>query len=378
MPTKIIYAAIMGFGVVGSGVAEVLDMNREKITASAGGEIRLKYILDIRDFSSSPLAALFTKNFTDIENDSDVKIVIETIGGVGVAYDFTKRCLLSGKHVVTSNKELVAKHGHELLSIARERNVSYLFEASVGGGMPILRPLITCLAANEIEEIRGILNGTTNFILTNMRECTMSFDEALKQAQEKGFAEANPAADVEGTDACRKICILADLAYGRMVKPELVQTEGIKNISVRDVEALGTFGAKIKLIGRVIKLKDRIMIWVAPHVLLPGNPLLNVENAYNGIIVRGNALGDAMFFGCGAGSLPTASAVIADMVDALRRSGNRLDIGWKECDDSWACGSEAYVSRWYVRDDNEVSGHITSPSDAEGVSRYKVKYRILE
>ncbi len=378
MATNTIYAAIMGYGVVGSGVAEVLNQNRRRIAASAGGEIRLKRILDIRDFPSSPLAGLFTKDFMEIESDPEITIVAETIGGVGIAYDFTKRCLLAGKHVVTSNKELVARHGHELLAIAKEKNVNYLFEASVGGGIPILRPLATCLAANEIEEICGILNGTTNFILTNMRECTMSFGDALKQAQNMGFAEADPSADVDGLDACRKICILANLAYGRLVRPELVQTEGIRNISVRDVEALGTFGAKIKLIGRAIKKGARLMIWVAPHVLLPGNPLLNVENAYNGIIIRGNVLGDAMFFGCGAGSLPTASAVIADMIDAVRHSCRRLDIGWSDGGEGWIASGEAHVSRWYVRDDDETNGHITLPLDAGGVLRHRVKYRILE
>ncbi len=377
MASDKVFAAIMGYGIVGSGVAEVLNMNRDKIASSAGRELKLKYILDIRDFSSSPMAELFTKDFTVIENDPEVKVVVETIGGVGVAYDFTKRCLLSGKHVVTSNKELVAKHGHELLAIAAKNNVNYLFEASVGGGMPILRPMVTCLAANEIESVCGIVNGTTNFILTNMRECTMTFEDALKQAQQLGFAEADPSADVEGTDACRKISILADLAYGRLVRPELVQTEGIKNVSVRDVEILRNFGAKIKLIARFVYSGGKLMIWVAPHVLLPGHPLINVENADNGIMVKGNALGEAMFFGCGAGSLPTASAVIADMVDAVRHTDKRLDIGWTDCGSDWISGGEDFISRWYVRDESG-EGHITSPTDASGVSMHMVKYRILE
>jgi homoserine dehydrogenase len=371
------YAAIMGYGVVGSGVVEVLNMNRNRITSSAGGEIKIKYILDVRDFPSSPLASLFTKDFAVIENDPEVSIVVETIGGARVAYDFTRRCLLAGKSVVTSNKELVAKHGLELLNIAKEKNVSYLFEASVGGGMPILRPLITCLAANEVLEIRGILNGTTNFILTSMREYSMSFEAALKQAQELGYAEADPTADIEGIDACRKLCILADLAYGCLVKPELVKAEGISAVSVKDVDNLRQFGAKIKLIGRAVKAEgENVMIWVAPHVLMPGNPLINVENADNGIGVKGNALGDAMFFGCGAGSLPTASAVIADMIDAVRHSACRLDIGWKDKGSDWILGSDDYVSRWYVR--NGDNCHITLPLRAKDVAGYEVKYRILE
>lgn len=371
------YAAIMGYGVVGSGVVEVLNMNREKITSSAGGEIKIKYILDVRDFPSSPLASLFIKDFSVIENDPEVKIVVETIGGARVAYEFTKRCLLAGKSVVTSNKELVSKHGLELLNIAKEKNVSYLFEASVGGGMPILRPLMTCLAANEIIEIRGILNGTTNYILTSMREYSMSFDAALKKAQELGYAEADPTADVEGIDACRKICILSDLAYGSLVRPEDIKTEGITAVSVKDVENLRQFGAKIKLIGRAVKADNgKVMIWVAPHVLLPGNPLINVENADNGIVVKGNALGDAMFFGCGAGSLPTASAVVADMIDAVHHADCPMDIGWSDRGSDWILGSEDYVSRWYVRDSEGC--RITQPLKAKDVTGYEVKYRILE
>ncbi len=324
-----------------------------------------------------PLGRAVHKGLYGDRERSGCQNVVETIGGVGVAYEFTKRCLLSGKHVVTSNKELVAKHGHELLAIAAEKNVNYFFEASVGGGMPILRPLATCLAANEIESACGIVNGTTNFILSNMRERTMTFEDALKQAQQLGFAESDPSADVEGTDACRKISILADLAYGRRVRPELVQTEGIKAVSVKDVENLRTFGAKIKLIARFVYRCGRLMIWVAPHVLLPGHPLINVENADNGIMVKGNALGEAMFFGCGAGSLPTASAVIADMVDAVRHMDKRLAIGWVDCGNDWISGGEDFVSRWYVSGE-DGKGHITSPTDASGVSMYKVKYRILE
>ncbi len=342
--------AILGFGVVGSGVAEVLSANSEQITRNAAQEISLKYILDVRDFPESRFADFFVKDFAVIENDPSVKIVVETIGGVGVAYEFTKRAILAGKDVVTSNKELVAKHGYELLELSREKNVNYLFEASVGGGIPIIRPISQCLAANEINELYGILNGTTNYILTQMIQNGMSFDAALKEAQEKGYAEANPSADVNGTDACRKICILASLSFGRHVYPESVPTEGITGVTLTDVGFARSAGCKIKLLGRAIKLDDgRIACYVAPHLINEANLLANVEGVFNGIVVRGNAIGEVMFYGAGAGKLPTASAVVADIIDASKHSQTRKYLSWQDADTKAQFDPATIENSWYIR-----------------------------
>ena len=260
--------AILGFGVVGSGVAEVLFTNETHIDRKAGGPIRLKYILDVRDFPDSPFAGKVVHDFSVIENDPEVSVVVETIGGARAALDFTRRALAAGKSVVTSNKELVAEHGYELLKLAAEKGVSYLFEASVGGGIPIIRPLNQCLAANEIEEICGILNGTTNYILTRMIRAGLSFDAALKEAQANGYAEADPTADIEGHDACRKICILASLAFGRHIYPRQVPTEGITAVTLADVAYADSCGKKIKLLGRAIRQDDgKVCAYVAPHLV---------------------------------------------------------------------------------------------------------------
>ena len=332
-----IYVAILGHGVVGSGVAEVLRKNKDSIAHKAGEEIEIKRILDLREFPDLPYADLFTKDFQDILEDPEIRIVVETMGGLHPAYDFVKSCLLAGKSVVTSNKELVAAKGDELLEIARENNLNFLFEASVGGGIPILRPIDQCLAANEVYEIAGILNGTTNFMLSKMIEDGMSFEDALALAQKLGYAERNPAADVEGHDACRKICILASLAFGKHVYPDQVHTEGITHISKEDVKYAAASHRVIKLIGRVAKREDgRLYGIVAPMMIDKSSLLADVREVFNGIMVRGDAIGDVMFYGQGAGKLPTASAVVADVIDEVKHLKARKYLFWER-------GSADYV-----------------------------------
>lgn len=323
--------AIMGHGVVGSGVAEILTTHKQKLFASLGEEIYIKHILDLREFPDSPLVDKFTKDFNDIINDREVRVVVEVMGGLNPAYDFVKQCLKAGKSVVTSNKELVAAHGAELLAIAKEENVNFLFEASVGGGIPIIRPMSQCLVANIVYEIAGILNGTTNFILTKMIEDGMQFEDALKLAQDLGFAERNPAADIEGHDACRKICILASLAFGKHVYPDSVHTEGITNITLEDVKYAEAFNCVIKLIGKVKRLDSgKIDILVAPMFVPKMSQLANIDNEFNGIMVRGDCTGDVVFYGKGAGKLPTASAVVADVVDCCKHLKTRKFLFWAD------------------------------------------------
>ena len=342
--------AILGFGVVGSGVAEVLATNGPHIDKKVDDLIRLKYILDVRDFPDSPFADKVIHDFSIIENDPEVNIVVETIGGAKVALDFTRRALAAGKSVVTSNKELVAEHGCELLKLAQEKGVSYLFEASVGGGIPIIRPLNQCLAANEIEEIAGILNGTTNYILTRMIRSGLSFDAALKEAQQNGYAEQDPTADIEGHDACRKICILSSLSFGRHVYPSQVPTEGITGVTLADVAYADACGKKIKLLGRAIRRPDgKVCAFVAPHLVDVENPLAGVEDVFNAIAVKGNAIGDVMFYGRGAGKLPTASAVVADVIDAARHKDAKKRMVWAEGGDDVAVPPTDLESVWYVR-----------------------------
>lgn len=342
--------AILGFGVVGSGVAEVLATNGAHIDRKVDDLLRLKYILDVRDFPDSPFADKVVHDFSVIENDPEVSIVVETIGGAKVALDFTRRALMAGKSVVTSNKELVAEHGCELLKLAQEKGVSYLFEASVGGGIPIIRPLNQCLAANEIEEIAGILNGTTNYILTRMIRAGLSFDAALKEAQQNGYAEQDPTADIEGHDACRKICILSSLSFGRHVYPSQVPTEGITGVTLADVAYADACGKKIKLLGRAIRRPDgKVCAFVAPHLVDVENPLAGVEDVFNAIAVKGNAIGDVMFYGRGAGKLPTASAVVADVIDAARHKDAKKRMVWAEGGDDVAVPPTDLESVWYVR-----------------------------
>ena len=323
--------AILGHGVVGSGVAEVLTSHRESILKRAQSEINIKYILDLKEFPESPFADRFTKNFDDIICDDDVKIVVEVMGGLNPAFDFVKQCLEKGKSVVTSNKELVAAKGAELLKIAKNKNVNFLFEASVGGGIPIIRPLHQCLAANDVIEIAGILNGTTNFILTKMIHEQMTFADALALAQKLGYAERDPSADIEGGDACRKICILASLAFGKHVYPEQVHTEGITKVTLSDVEYANAWGGVIKLIGRVKMLETgQIQIIVCPMFIAKESQLSNVDDVFNGILVRGDATGDVVFYGKGAGKLPTASAVVADVIDCAKHIHARKNLFWSD------------------------------------------------
>ena len=345
-----VYIAVMGHGVVGSGVVEVLETNHDGITNRSKEDIRVKHILDLREFPELPYAGLFTKNFEDIVDDPEVKVVVETMGGLHPAYEFVKRCLEAGKSVATSNKELVACKGAELLKIARDNNVNFLFEASVGGGIPILRPMSQCLAANDIYEIVGILNGTTNFILTKMIREQMSFEDALALAQKLGYAERDPSADIEGHDACRKICILASLAFGKHVYPEQVETEGITKIALTDVEYAGSDNCVIKLIGRAKMLDGgHIFSAVYPALVSRDSQLSSVDDVFNAVMIRGNAIGDVIFYGRGAGKLPTASAVVADVIDCVKHLSARKYLFWED-------GEEGYVSdplednvRLYVR-----------------------------
>ena len=342
--------AILGFGTVGSGVAEVMEENAQSISHNAAEDIRVKYIVDIRDLSGSPFADKLTRDFSVVENDPEVQVVVETIGGATVAYEYTKRALLAGKSVVTSNKELVATRGHELLEIAKRKNVNYLFEASVGGGIPIIRPITQCLTANELDEIYGILNGTTNYILTRMITDGAPFAEILKDAQRLGYAEADPTADIEGLDAARKICILADLCFGKSVDPESISVEGISGVTLEDIEYARRLGCKLKLLGRAYRLPDgHITAYVAPHLISKTSLLSNVDGVMNGIVVHGNALGECMFYGAGAGKRPTASAVVADVIDAVKHMKARKYIGWEESEPGWVVNAEDVKTRWYIR-----------------------------
>ena len=342
--------AILGFGTVGSGVAEVLSKNSQGIARRSGGEIQVKYILDVRDFPDSPFKDCFVKDFSIIENDPEVDVVVETIGGAKVALEFTTRALKAGKSVVSSNKELVATHGYELLQLAKANGVSYLFEASVGGGIPILRPLTNCLAANEVEQITGILNGTTNYILTRMIKAGLTFEQALKEAQDNGYAEKDPTADVDGHDACRKICILSDLAYGDKFDPDTVSCEGITKITLEDVANADKLGCVIKLLGRSVRCEDgTAYAYVAPHLIHKESPLAAVEDVFNAIMVDGNATGEVMFYGKGAGKLATASAVVADMLDSIEHKDNRRRIMWGDGSKKLLRPLDTLRSAWYVR-----------------------------
>ena len=320
--------AIMGLGTVGTGVAKVVAENRRQIERKLGEPLEVKTIL-VRRYKDGPYRQLMTDNFEKIEKDDDIRVVVETIGGVEAAYEYTRRCLEAGKHVVTANKQLVAEHGCELLALARRKNVSYLFEASVGGGIPILHPLTQCMAANRIDEVYGILNGTTNYILTRMVRTGAFFSDALREAQAKGYAEADPTADVQGIDAGRKICILADLAFGSQIDPAAVPMEGITKLSLRDVKIAKRAGYRVKLLGRAVRLPGGgRTAYVAPHLIPEENPIANVEDVFNAVMVRGNATGEVMFYGRGAGELPTASACVADVMECLQASPRREEIGW--------------------------------------------------
>ena len=342
--------AVMGHGVVGSGVVEVLLAHEENIAVKAKNKINVKYILDLRDFPGLDYSDRFIKDFDLILKDDSIKVVVEVMGGVHPAYEYVKACLEAGKSVCTSNKELVAAHGAELLKIAGEKNTNFLFEASVGGGIPVLRPIAQCLAANDLYEVFGILNGTTNFILTKMIKENMAFDDALALAQQLGYAERNPSADVDGHDACRKICILASLCFGKHVYPNQVRTEGITKITLSDVEYADMAGCVIKLIGYAKLLDDgKITADVYPALIPKDNQLAGVDDVFNAVMVRGDAVGDVLFYGRGAGKLPTASAVVADVIDCVKHLSARKYLSWEDGSDDYVVNSETVKTKLYVR-----------------------------
>ena len=323
-----INVAILGYGTVGSGVFEVIKTNSEIVAKKAGQEVNIKYVLDLREFPGDPVMDVLVHDYDVILNDPEVEVIAEVMGGVEPAYTFVKSALMKGKSVCTSNKELVAKHGSELIEIAKEHGRNFFFEASCGGGIPIIRPLIQCITADDVQEITGILNGTTNYILTKMSKEGLDFDTVLKEAQELGYAERNPAADVEGFDACRKIAILASITYGKNVDFEDIYTEGITNISDVDFKYANKIGYSVKLFGKAKKVDGKFYAYVAPVMIDDTHPLFSVNDVFNGIMVKGNVLGDVMFYGSGAGKLPTASAVVSDIVDAIRHLNDNVAVEW--------------------------------------------------
>ncbi len=344
--------ALLGYGVVARGVLEVLAENGALLARRLGAPLEVKSILVRRDFPGDPNAGKFVRDFAGICADPEIEAVVEVMGGEEPAYTYTAAALRAGKHVVTANKQLLAHRGQELLDIAGETGVNYLFEASVGGGIPILRPLRECLSANRVDEVCGILNGTTNYILTEMIQCGTDFSEALSQAQALGYAEADPTADVEGLDAQRKICILADLAFGRNMPPEAVSAQGIRAVSREDVEYAQRLGCVVKLLGRALRLPDgTAAAYVAPHFISKANLLSHVDGVMNGIVVRGNAVGECLFYGPGAGGRATASAVVSDVVDALLHASRRKDWGWAASGAPEPQSAAAVVSRWFLRTD---------------------------
>ena len=340
--------AVLGYGTVGSGVVEVLETNKDSITKRAGREIEVKSVLDLRDFPGDPIQEKIVHDVDVIINDPEIEVVVEVMGGVEPAFTFVKRALEAGKSVCTSNKALVAAHGPELLEMAKKRNLNFMFEASVGGGIPIIRPLNQSLTADEITKITGILNGTTNYILTKMDKEGSTYEETLKEAQELGYAERNPEADVEGFDACRKIAILTSLAYGSTVKFEEIRTEGITKITTKDFKYAEKLGYVVKLLATSCKENDKVYAITAPFMINSTHPLYNVNDVLNGIYIHGNVIGNVMFFGAGAGKLPTASAVVADVVDCVKHKGKnvmKLELG--DADDE--------VRKFFVRVKGNVS-----------------------
>ena len=340
--------AIMGYGTVGAGVAALLEDNSSRVTRACGTRVKLKKILDLREFPGDRFASLVVHDFKDILEDPEIRVVCECMGGKTYAYDYTKMLLAAGKSVVTSNKDLVAAHGAELLKLAKESGVRYLFEASVGGGIPLLGPMSRDLGANRFREVYGILNGTTNYILTSMAESSAEFDVCLKEAQDMGYAERNPANDVEGRDTANKVSILASLAFGKHVYPESVETEGILGVSHEDILLAESIGCRIKLIGRaLLDEEERVYAFVAPHFVSSANRLAGVNGVFNGVILRADAVGDVMLYGRGAGRMPTASAVAGDVIEAVRTPSSPLPPLWEDGAEI-SDGSE-HVSRWFVR-----------------------------
>ena len=322
--------AVLGYGTVGSGVVEVINTNRKNIESKADDNINIKYVLDLREFPDDPVQKILTHDFEDIINDDTIDVVVEVMGGTKPAFDFVKRSLEAGKSVCTSNKELVAAHGDELMAIAQENNVNFLFEASVGGGIPIIRPINRSITSDKILKIMGILNGTTNYMLTKMSREGLDYGDVLKDAQQKGYAERNPAADVEGFDACRKIAILTSLATGKRVDFNDIPTEGITNIGKKDIEYVNKMGASIKLLASADLSTENIWARVAPTIIMQENPLSSVNDVFNAILLEGNMLGEVMFYGKGAGKLATAAAVVSDIVEAIKHKGINLGVNWSK------------------------------------------------
>ena len=357
--------SVLGYGTVGSGVVEVLTTNSESIAKKVGQEINVKSILDLRDFPGDPFADKIVHDFNQIVNDSEVQIVVETMGGVKPAYDFVKACLEAGKSVCTSNKELVAKHGAELIALAKEKSINFFFEASVGGGIPIIRPINECVTGDVIEEISGILNGTTNYILSKMASEGSDFDSVLKDAQDKGYAEKNPEADVEGYDACRKIAILTSLAYGKQVDFEDIYTEGITKITDVDIKYAKALNASIKIFGSSKNVNGKIYAKVAPVMIDSNHPLYMVNDVFNGIFVKGNMVGDLMFYGSGAGKLPTASAVVGDVVAAAKNLNTTIPMIWEQDKLEIADINEA-SQRFFVRLSGDKAANESKVAEAFG------------
>ena len=348
---RMINIAVLGYGTVGSGVVEVINTNYASINKRAGQDINIKYVLDLREFPGDPVQEILVHDYNVILNDPEVKIVVEVMGGINPAYSFVKSALEAGKSVCTSNKELVAAHGAELLEIAKENKVNFLFEASVGGGIPIIRPLNQSLTADEITEITGILNGTTNYILSKMTDEGSDFDSVLKIAQEKGYAERNPEADVEGYDACRKIAILTSLALGKQVDYQDIHTEGITKITDAEIKYAKALDGSIKLLGMSKFVDGTVYSMVAPFIIGGDHPLATVSGVFNGIFINGNVLGDTMFYGRGAGKLPTASAVVADVVDAVKHQGTNIMTIWEK--DKVTLGDmSTFECKFFVRANN--------------------------
>ncbi len=365
--------AVMGYGTIGSGVVEILEVNKDLITARAGEPVEVKYILDLRDFPGDPHADKVVHDYQTIVNDPEIGIVVEAMGGVEPAYTFVKAMLEAGKQVATSNKNLVAAKGAELIKIAKERSLNFTFEASVGGGIPIIRPLNKCLTAEKIEEITGILNGTTNYMLTRMANDGVSFEEVLKEAQAKGYAEADPTADVEGYDPCRKIAILTSLVCGKQVNYEEIYTEGITKITTEDFTYAKAMDCSIKLLASSKSVGDSYRCMVAPFMLSKSHPLCGVNDVFNAVFVHGNMLGDAMFYGSGAGKLPTASAVVADIVDMTKHTNKNIPVEWSEEKMELVDYKES-VNRFFVRTTSSVdaveAAFGVATGNATGVAEY--------
>lgn len=362
--------AVMGYGTIGSGVVEVLDINKDRIAERAGEPVEVKYVLDLREFPGDPMEDKIVHDYKTIVEDKEVGIVVETMGGVEPAYTFVKAMLEADKSVTTSNKALVAEKGADLIRIAREHNVNFQFEASVGGGIPIIRPLNKCLTADEIEEITGILNGTTNYMLTKMANEGADFDDVLKDAQDKGYAEKDPTADIEGHDPCRKIAILTSLVCGKQVDFEEIHCEGITKISATDMKYAKAMGRSIKLLASSKRVGDDYTALVAPFMLDASHPLCGVNDVFNGVFVHGNVLGDAMFYGSGAGKLPTASAVVADVVDMVKHQHTNIFIDWKPEKVELLDYKES-ENRFFVRTDSaktEVEAVFGKVAYVEGVA----------